>query len=75
MATNNQIKAFILGEDLPLAVTTEIERQIDDPESDVRRIARDFSKLSRLVFDPSTPLPGDPAFRWPEEETKSEETY
>jgi hypothetical protein len=65
MVNREQIEAFIRGRALPEEVVAEIERQLDDPQSEVRRVGREFVALSRLALDPTGPLPGDPKPRKP----------
>ena len=53
------VKAFISGDRLPKEVVDEIERTLDDPNSEARRMAREFARLTRLALDPEGPPPGD----------------
>ena len=60
MPKRDQIMAFIRGEQLPPEVVAEIEQSLDDPGSEVRRVAREFAELTRLAFDPDGPWFGGP---------------
>jgi hypothetical protein len=53
------IRSFIFGEPLPSEVVDEIERTLDDPNSEACRMAREFARLTRLALDPEGPPPGE----------------
>jgi hypothetical protein len=57
--SQESVRAFIFGEPLPKEVVDEIERTLDDPNSEARRMAREFARLTRLALDPEGPPPGD----------------
>jgi len=51
----------VLGELASAEVVDEIERVLDDPNSEVSRMATEYARLSRIVCDPNGPRLGD---RW-----------
>ncbi len=46
------------GKELPEEVVQEIDRALDDPDSEVSRISREHSRITRLIFDPEGPILG-----------------
>ncbi len=56
--TRKIIEAYMRGEPLADEVAVEIDRALDDPDSEVSRISREHSRITRLIFDPEGPMLG-----------------
>ncbi|HUY90321.1 MAG TPA: hypothetical protein VMV10_16415 [Pirellulales bacterium] len=56
LVSREQIEGFLLGQELAEEVVHEIDRGLDDPDSEVSRLCREYSQLTRLIFDPGGPL-------------------
>jgi hypothetical protein len=59
LVSTEEIEAFLLGKSLPEEAVREIDRALDDPESEVSRLSREYSRVARLMFDPEGPLLGE----------------
>jgi hypothetical protein len=64
LVSRDQIEAFFRGKQLPEDVVEEIDRELDDPESEVSRLSAEYSRITRMMFDPDgsimLPLSSDP---------------